>query len=229
MGYNGSNRRGLPRKGSGFSKSSMRFGTRMFSKTVIGGLNIFGCVLGALSKSTENSTRYRPQKIYVPLGEKRRLDYEKTFDVFDFDQPLNLLTKEKSDLLIKGIESYYKSGKLKNYKFILESIIKNGFHKTKCYKKLLKMYLKTGNYDNSLTYWKFYVSELTKECVSKSGISEIDPTQISNDMINDMMKDEFKDIEFYLPINIWSTELIHAIYKFSNIRSLREKLVCIQQ
>lgn len=42
MGYNGSNRRGLPQKGSGFSKSSMRFGSG-----IVGGIvGLIGSLFG---------------------------------------------------------------------------------------------------------------------------------------------------------------------------------------
>ena len=43
MGYNGRNRRGLPQKGSGFSKSSINTGNKVFGRSI-------GC-LGMLLKS----------------------------------------------------------------------------------------------------------------------------------------------------------------------------------
>lgn len=225
MGYNGSNRKGLPQRNSGFKKSSLKFGSKMFSKSIIGGLGIVGSVLNSLYSVNEPEVK---TKYYMCLGRKRQIDYEKTNDTLDLDIITENIDEEYANHLMKNIEMYFKLGKMKNYRYVLDLLISKGFYISKSYKKLLKMYLKIGDYEQSMICWKRYVSELTKDIILKSNNKKLDYKSISNIMIEDMIKDNFLEMDKYLPMDIYNVELVRAIYKYRDIESLAHRKVRVR-
>ena len=227
MGYNGSNRKGLPQRGSGFKKSSLNFGARMFSKSVVGSIGLVGSILGSLNSDARTANSSSNRKYYVSLGEKRRRLYKNEHDKFDLNRDLSKITINEAVSLKREAETYFRAWKMLNYEYILKCLIYNGFYVAESYKKLLKMYLKIGDYDNSLGCWKQYVQELTKEKIMKSNTPNIDYKAISKLMIENMIEEEFGDMDDYLPTSVWDIELLRAVYKYRDIWALKNKKAVI--
>ena len=227
MGYNGSNRKGLPQRGSGFKKSSLNFGARMFSKSVVGSIGLVGSILGSLNSDARTANSSSNRKYYVSLGEKRRRLYKNEHDKFDLNRDLSKITINEAVSLKREAETYFRAWKMLNYEYILKCLIYNGFYVAESYKKLLKMYLKIGDYDNSLGCWKQYVQELTKEKIMKSNTPNIDYKAISKLMIENMIEEEFGDMDDYLQTSVWDIELLRAVYKYRDIWALKNKKAVI--
>lgn len=50
----------------------------------------------------------------------------------------------------------------------------------------------------------------------------------SKEMIEDMMKDKFDDIDKYLPYEVCTVELVRAIYKYRDVESLVKRNVFVK-
>lgn len=199
----------------------------MFSKSVVGSIGLVGSILGSLNSDARTANSSSNRKYYVSLGEKRRRLYKNEHDKFDLNRDLSKITINEAVSLKREAETYFRAWKMLNYEYILKCLIYNGFYVAESYKKLLKMYLKIGDYDNSLGCWKQYVQELTKEKIMKSNTPNIDYKAISKLMIENMIEEEFGDMDDYLPTSVWDIELLRAVYKYRDIWALKNKKAVI--